>query len=77
MNIHAAWAETRIELDTTTIRGNKELPRILYIIPWKELKQTKSNKDQQLVLHSLFGDLFDPIAPNYTDLKDKPEIKQN
>jgi hypothetical protein len=26
----------RMELDTTSIRGNQELPKVLYIVPWKE-----------------------------------------
>jgi len=69
LNIHSVQAETRIELETTTIKSNKELPKVLYIIPWKELKLSKNNNDQQLVLHSLFGDLFDPVTPDYTDLK--------
>ena len=30
-----AQAQERIELEGTTITGNKELPRVLYIVPWK------------------------------------------
>jgi hypothetical protein len=26
----------RLDLDTTSIRGNQELPKVLYILPWKE-----------------------------------------
>ena len=26
----------RLQLDTTLIRGNQELPRVLYIVPWKD-----------------------------------------
>ncbi len=55
-------AEDRIELKTTTIKSNKELPRVLYIVPWKDVKTTARPK-QELVLHSLFGDLFDPVVP--------------
>ena len=58
----SAIAEDRIELRTTTITGNKELPKILYIVPWKEVKQKKM-AERKLVLHSLFGDLFDPVLP--------------
>lgn len=65
--IHSAQAEDQIELETTTIRGNKELPKILYLIPWKEIKRSKSNEGQELVLHSLFGNLFEPMAPEYSD----------
>jgi len=28
-------AQDRIELDTTQITGNRELPRVLYVVPWK------------------------------------------
>lgn len=57
-----AMPEDRIELKTTTIKGNKELPRVLYIVPWKDVKSAPK-PEQQLVLHSLFGDLFDPVVP--------------
>lgn len=57
-----APAQDTIELETTTIKGNKELPKILYIVPWQEVRPQKQ-KQQELVLHSLFGDLFDPVLP--------------
>jgi hypothetical protein len=57
-------AEDRIELDTTIVKGNKELPNILYIVPWKEISKTKK-PEHRLVLHSLFGDLFDPVLPEH------------
>jgi hypothetical protein len=28
-------AQERIEMEGTEITGNKELPRVLYIVPWK------------------------------------------
>jgi hypothetical protein len=28
-------AQDRIELDATQITGNRELPRVLYVVPWK------------------------------------------
>jgi hypothetical protein len=31
----AAPSQDRIELDTTQITGNRELPRVLYVVPWK------------------------------------------
>lgn len=58
----AVLSQDQIELKTTTIKGNKELPKILYIVPWKEVKSAKKAQ-QELVLHSLFGDLFDPVLP--------------
>ncbi len=56
------FAEDKIELKTTVIKGNTELPKILYVVPWQDTKQEKA-REQRLVLHSLFGDLFDPVRP--------------
>ena len=58
----ASYAEDTIELRTTTIKGNKELPKILYVVPWKDIKKSKK-AERKLVLHSLFGDLFNPVLP--------------
>ena len=58
----SALAEDEIELQTTIIKGNKELPKILYIVPWKDITKSKA-AERKLVLHSLFGDLFDPVLP--------------
>lgn len=54
--------EDEVELETTFIKGNKELPQVLYIVPWKEIKE-KKKKNKILVLHSLFGDAFHPVTP--------------
>jgi len=62
-----AYAEDEIELRTTTIKGNKELPKILYVVPWKDIKRSKK-AERKLVLHSLFGDLFDPVLPSQDKL---------
>ncbi len=31
----ARRAEDRLELDATQITGNRELPKVLYVVPWK------------------------------------------
>jgi len=54
--------EDTIELDTAVIKGNTELPKILYVVPWQDAAKGKTVK-QKLVLHSLFGDLFEPFTP--------------
>ena len=64
-----AMAQERVELESIYIKGNnKEFPQILYIVPWKDMK-VKGHQEQTLVLHSLFGDLFDPVFGEI----DKPE----
>lgn len=55
-----AAAQERFELESIYVKGNKEFPQTLYVVPWKEIKG-KDREEQPLVLHSLFGDLFDPI----------------
>ena len=63
ISIASVHAEDRLELETTFIKGNKELPQILYVVPWKDIKSSRK-KEQQIVLYSLFGDLFDPVNPD-------------
>lgn len=63
----AAFAKDEIELQTTIIKGNKELPKILYVVPWKDITKSKT-AERKLVLHSLFGDLFDPVLPKQGQL---------
>lgn len=53
-------AQDRVELESIYIKGNKEFPQVLYIVPWKDMK-TNDLREQTLILHSLFGDLFDPV----------------
>lgn len=55
--------EDQVEMETTFIKGNKELPQVLYVVPWKDMKQER-RKEEIIVLHSLFGDLFDPVGPD-------------
>ena len=72
--------EGKIELETLKIQGNKELPKMLFIVPWKTNSNGKSKTNhQKLVLHSLYGDLFDPITPNISTAqsKKKARIKMN
>lgn len=65
-------AKDRIKLETTIIKGNKEMPQIVYIVPWKSMKDQEQN-EQTLVLHSLFGGLFNPVHVADTKLP-KPVI---
>jgi hypothetical protein len=51
----APAAAAHVELDTTQITGNRELPRVMYVVPWKKAdlgelagKPTKSLLDEVL-----------------------------
>lgn len=52
----------KVEMETTTIKGNTELPKILYLVPWKSV-DANQKAQHQLILHSLYGDVFTPQAP--------------
>lgn len=58
----AAISADRIELDTTIIKGNKESPAILYIVPWKEMR-IYSDEYQGLIIDDLQGDILTPNLP--------------
>jgi len=58
---HHAISEDKIELKTIKIKGNKELPKILYVVPWQESGKSKK-RTQKLQLHNFFGDIYEPIA---------------
>ena len=62
----------KLKLETLKIQANKELPKVLFVVPWQNKKQKKGSKNEQrLVLHSLYGDLFDPINPGSLSNNDK------
>lgn len=64
-NLYAANPPTEsddfVELKTSFIKGNKELPQVLYIVPWQTVKQVKQ-KPKNMELHSLYGDIFQPVT---------------
>lgn len=59
-------AQDSLDLDTTTITGNTELPKSLYVVPWQD-REIERDDEYRLSLHNLYGDLFDPRLPNYLD----------
>jgi len=58
----------RVELTTSFIKGNKELPQVLYIVPWQEVKKI-TKKPENMVLHSLYGDIFQPVTSEQLTIK--------
>ncbi len=58
MTLFSALAEERIEMEALSIIGNKELPNVLYILPWK---QANLPEMVELPLSSLINDALQPI----------------
>lgn len=50
-------------LDTTVIRANREMPKVMYMVPWQQQKEHRKTQRQRLKLHGLFGNTFDPVYP--------------
>ncbi|MCF6325064.1 MAG: hypothetical protein L3J89_12205 [Gammaproteobacteria bacterium] len=38
-----------------------DLAKMIYIAPWQEPEQEQDQQDETIVLHSLFGNAFDPV----------------
>lgn len=52
-----------IEMDATTIKANKELPKLLYIIPWKDTELAEATGERKILIPALFGDFYQPVPP--------------
>lgn len=50
-------SESKLELDETEITGARELPKVLYIVPWKKTRPG----DHPLPMHSLIDEALSPI----------------
>ena len=51
-------AEERLEMEGTAIIGNQELPKVLYIVPWKQSELPDLSEPP---LQSLIDDALAPI----------------
>ena len=59
--VFAAEGRDRVELDETVISGNQELPKVLYILPWRDpdgLPELDLNTD--LVESEVFRRVYPP-----------------
>lgn len=52
-----AYAQDRVDLEGTTIIGNRELPKILYVVPWKLVDQG------HIISHPITRQISEDIAP--------------
>ena len=75
----AARAQDRVELENTQITGNRELPRVMYVVPWKRPdlgdlggKPAKSLLDE--VLEPVDRDVFQRQNRYYSALR--PDVAQ-
>jgi len=57
LSIHLQAAE-RLNMEGTKIRGNQELPKVLYIVPWQDAEVPNLN---QPPLQSLIDEALKPV----------------
>lgn len=55
--VSTAWAEVKIELKATEITGARELPKVLYIVPWKKT----APDPRPLPMGSMVDEILSPI----------------
>lgn len=73
----SAPAMDRLELDTTEVTGNRELPKVLYIVPWRkadpgDLDGRPVNSLIEEVLAPLDREEFIRQVDYYSDLAETP-----
>jgi hypothetical protein len=69
---------TRLELDTTSVTGNRELPKVLVIVPWKnpdlvELTGRPLASLVEEVLSPIDPDVFKRQVDYYNTLQDEAD----
>ncbi|UZJ44252.1 hypothetical protein OOT55_16555 [Marinimicrobium sp. C6131] len=52
-----------IEMETTRIRSNRELPKLLYIIPWRDTELSDRSGERKILIPDLFSDYYEPLLP--------------
>ena len=57
----SAYAQQRIEMEGTSITGNKESPNVLYIVPWK---LTETINFPSPPVESIMDQALVPLEPN-------------
>ena len=56
-----AFAQDRADIERTQIIGNRELPKVLYIVPWQDPSGMPSIKlDPEFTEHEVFRHLYPP-----------------
>jgi hypothetical protein len=54
----AAWGQDRADIDRTQVIGNRELPKVLYIVPWKKPPPGELSGKP---VNSVLDDLLSPV----------------
>ncbi len=80
LSFNLTFAQQRLEMEGTAIIGNRELPKVLYIVPWKPAKPVTLSTP---TFNSVLDESFKPVdrasfkrqVKYYKDLYPEPVIK--
>lgn len=53
-----------IQMDATRIRSHQELPKLLYIVPWRDTDLVENTGDRKILIPDLFQDYYQPLLPD-------------
>ncbi len=56
-----SWAADELNMEGMSVMGNQELPKALFIVPWKE---AESALVPDRPLNSLMNDVLQPVDPD-------------
>ena len=57
-NSGSGYQRDRLDLDSSLIKGNQELPKVLYIVPWKE---SELGEFRGRPVNSLLDEVLEPL----------------
>lgn len=60
LSVTAAAGKDRLELDETNIQGASELPKVLYIVPWKKT----SPDEKPIKMNTMVDEVMAPVDRN-------------
>ncbi len=71
ITVWAAEGKDRVQLDETVISGNQELPKVLYILPWRDpAGLPELNLNTELAESEVFRRLYPPAYRRELDYLD-------
>ena len=70
----AVFADERVDLEGATIIGNRELPKVLYVVPWKLPDQ--EHVISRPLIRQIHNDLSPVERTKFQQILDLQELRQ-
>lgn len=69
-------AETRIELEEIKVRGATELPKVLYIVPWKKTEMDTKPVELNTMVEEVMSPVDRDVLQRQVEFYEKHELGQ-